>query len=242
MNSSAVTRIGVLVPAGNTVHEAEFARLRPAGVEFAFRGFAYPSADSADFCGDLAQRMAAPMAELRDWGAVLMLIGCTTASMKCCEPAQEARFAALAGVPVVTAAAASREAFAALQLRSLAVATPYGDSGNATVAQFLRADGMTVAAIAGLGLDRSPEVWKTEAVTLPARRVADFAAATDVPAADAMYLPCTGVGSIEAIDLFEQQQRKPAVSSVQAGYWACLRRLGIEGRRDFGGHLIRSWP
>ena len=38
-------RIGVLVPAGNTIHEREFAALRPDGVEFRFargaRGFSY---------------------------------------------------------------------------------------------------------------------------------------------------------------------------------------------------------
>lgn len=53
-------RIGVLVPAGNSIHEREFAALRPSRVAFRFAGFGYPPADAADFCADLTTRMAEP--------------------------------------------------------------------------------------------------------------------------------------------------------------------------------------
>ena len=75
-------RIGVLVPAGNSIHEREFAALRPSGVAFRFAGFGYPPADAADFCADLTTRMAEPIQALREWGAQLLLIGCTAASMR----------------------------------------------------------------------------------------------------------------------------------------------------------------
>ncbi len=241
MAQGEAVRIGVLVPAGNAVHEAEFRRLQPEGVEFRFAPFAFPSAAAADYCGELADGMVPAMLELKDWGARLLLVGCTTASMKCSGSAEDARLEALAGLPVITAAAASRQAMAALGLTRIAVATPYSAGGNATVSGFLQRIGIEVAAIRGLALDRSMEMWRSEAVTLPARRVADFALETDVPAAQAMYLPCTGVGSLEAIDLFEAERGKPAFSSVQAGYWASLRRLGIDGRRTFGGSLLKTW-
>jgi maleate isomerase len=241
MTNAGAVRIGVLVPAGNAVHEAEFRRLQPEGVEFRFAPFGFPPASAVDYCGELADGMVQAMVELKAWGARLLLVGCTTASMKCSGPAEDARLEALAGLPVITAAAASREAMAALGLSRVAVATPYSDGGNATVAGFLRRIGVEVAAIRGLGLDRSMDMWRNEAVTLPARRVADFALETDVPEAQAMYLPCTGVGSVEAIDLFEAERGKPAFSSVQAGYWASLRRLGIDGRRGFGGRLLKTW-
>lgn len=241
MTGGGEIRIGVLVPAGNAVHEAEFERLRPPGVRFRFLPFAFPAPAAADYCGELADGMVPAMVELKAWGARLLLVGCTTASMKCSGPAEDARLAALAGLPVITAAAASREAMAALGIRRVAVATPYGDGGNATVAGFLRGIGVEVAAIRGLALDRSMDMWRNEAVTLSARRVADFALGTDVADAQAMYLPCTGVGSVEAIDLFEAERGKPALSSVQAGYWASLRRLGIDGRSAFGGRLLKTW-
>ncbi len=168
---AADIRIGVLVPAGNTIHEREFDALRPAGVAFRFAGFAYPPADAADFCVDLAARMAEPVAALREWGARLLLVGCTAASMRCADPASEARLAQLAGVPVVTAASAVRDACAALGLKRLVVATPYGAASNGIVTRYLRSIGIevTVAAIRGLDLDRSPEVWKREVPALSPR-------------------------------------------------------------------------
>jgi hypothetical protein len=138
-----VVRIGVLVPAGNTIHEREFLALRPEGVEFRFAGFAYPPAGAADFCADLFAHMRAPVAELRAWGAQALLVGCTTASMLCADPAREAQLQSLAGVPVVTAASAVREALAALGLRRIAVATPYGARGNGVVVDYLRTIGIT---------------------------------------------------------------------------------------------------
>lgn len=235
-------RIGVLVPAGNTIHEREFAALRPAGVEFRFDGFTYPPADAADFCVDLTTRMAAPLAAMRDWGAQLLLVGCTAASMRCADPATEARLAQLAGVPVVTAASAARAACAALGLRRLAVATPYGAASNGIVSRYLASIGVEVAAIRGLDLDRSPEVWKREVPALTPQQVCELGLSIDAAPVEALYLPCTGLASIEAIGLWERRTDKPAISSVQAGFWASLQRLGVEGRRAGAGRLIENWP
>jgi maleate cis-trans isomerase len=239
MNDSV--RIGVLVPAGNTIHEREFAALRPDGVEFRFAGFSYPPMGTPAFCADLFAQMRAPVAELRAWGAQALLVGCTTASMLCADPVREAELQQLAGVPVVTAASAVRDALAALGLVRVAVATPYGARGNGVVVDYLRTLGIETVAIRGLDLDRSPEVWKREAPALTPQQVVELGLSIDGPAAQAMYLPCTGIGSVEAIELYERRTGKPALSSVQAGFWATLRRLGVDGRRGGAGRLVAAW-
>ena len=236
-----VVRVGVLVPAGNTIHEREFAALRPEGVEFRFAGFSYPPMGTPEFCADLFTQMAAPVAELKAWGARAMLVGCTTASMLCADPAREAQLQQLAGVPVVTAASAVRDALAALGMKRIAVATPYGARGNGVVVDYLRTLGIETVAIRGLDLDRSPEVWKREAPALTPQQVVELGQSIDSPAAEAMYLPCTGIGSVEAIDLYERRTGKPALSSVQAGFWATLRSLGIDARQDRAGRLVSEW-
>jgi len=234
-------RVGVLVPAGNTVHEREFAALQADSVEFAFRGFVYPSRESSEFCVALADSLSEPMAELRAWGAELVLLGCTTASMLCARCADVDRFALEAALPVVTAAAASLDALDALGLRALSVATPYGVAGNAVVREFLESEGITVTAIEGLALDRSPEIWKARAASLPPEELVALGSMLDSARSEGLYLPCTGVGSLETINAFERATGKPALSSVQAGYWACLRKLGIDGRRAGFGRLIERW-
>jgi maleate cis-trans isomerase len=241
MNSKPDTRIGVIVPAGNTVHEKEFGLLRPEGVSFRFAEFSSPPSSSADFCGDLAAQLRGPIGALKAWGADLILIGCTTASMTCSDAAFRQTLEGFAGVPVVTAAGASMDAVKALAVESVSVATPYGDRNNQVVAAFLNANAVAVAAIAGLNLDRSPEVWRAQAPTMSPQAVLDFGLATDVDGAQALYMPCTAIQSLEAIAPFEEKTGKPAFSSVQAGYWAGLRRLGVDGRRKGFGRLVEQW-
>ncbi|MFO1426014.1 MAG: aspartate/glutamate racemase family protein [Steroidobacteraceae bacterium] len=242
MTASDETRIGVLVPAGNTIHEREFARLRPEGVSFRFAGFRTPAAAATDYCTDLFAAMAQPAGELREWGARLLLVGCTAASMRCAGPANEARLRALAGLPVVTAASAARDALAALGLRRVGVATPYGVAGNRVVVDYLASLGIEVPGVAGLDLDRSPEVWQREVPALTPQRVLELGLSVESPAVQALFLPCTGVGSLEAIELYERRTGKPGISSVQAGFWASLRGLGIDGRCGGAGRLLAEWP
>ena len=59
-------------------------------------------------------------------------------------------------------------------------------------------------------------------------------------AAHGLYLPCTGMCSLEASEEFETQTRKPAFSSVQPGYWASMRQLGVDGRQPGCGRLLQS--
>ena len=241
MQTKPDTQIGVIVPSGNTIHEKEFALLRPEGVSFRFTAFSYPAADSTDFCGDLTTQFTGPIEALKAWGADLILIGCTTASMSCADAAFRQKLEDIAGVLVITAAGASLDAVKALAAESVAVATPYGDRNNRIVADFLTSRNVDVAAIDGLNLDRSPDVWRAEAPTISPEAVLDFSLSTDVEAAQAMYLPCTGIQSLEALGPFEEKTGKPAFSSVQAGYWSSLRTLGIDGRQKGFGRLVEQW-
>lgn len=233
-------RLGVLVPTGNSLHEQEFNRLRPTGLSFRFREFSYPPA-GATFCDQLWHGLEQPSRDLAAWGAELVLIGCTTASMGCTDLGGQRRLEETVGVPILSAAQAVREAIAALQVHRLAVATPYGDANNRIVSHYLQSIGVGVSAIAGLGLDGSPESWATARGSLGKERLYGLAASLDSADTEALYLPCTGVASLEIIDRFERTTAKPALSSVQAGFWASLRRLGIDGSGSNAGRLVRLW-
>jgi maleate isomerase len=240
MSQTPSVRIGVLVPQGNTVHALEFERLKPEGVTFHFLSFAYPQG-SEDFCGDLVVNMAPAMEAFKAWGAQAVLVGCTTASMACVSDSFTQGLEAIAGVPVITAAGAAKAAIAALGAHTLAVATPYGAVNNGIVERFLVKSGAEVASIEGLDLDRSVEVWVAGQPTLTPDKVFALSCSADRPEATGLYLPCTGMGSIDAIDRFEKATGKPAFSSVQAGYWATLRRAGFDGRQTGAGRLLEQW-
>ena len=153
-------RCGVLVPAGNVVHEREFAALRPPGVSFRFAPFRYPDMSASTACNDLVTALSTPLAELAAWQPEIVLLGCTTASMICTSPALYRRLEELAGCPMISAAEGVRSALTALEITSLAVATPYGPDANSIIRHYLEQNCCPVSTIAGQGFDRAPAAWK----------------------------------------------------------------------------------
>lgn len=242
-------RIGVLVPAGNTLHAREFVALEamapPASpIEFVFRDFSYPAPGVGDFCSALAMQFAPPLAQLRAAGVSAVLIGCTAASMRCASPAYDAALAELAGAPVITAAGATRWALHALGLQRIVVATPYGAASNTIVRDYLESLGVTVAAIEGFGYDASPEIWAREVPQVDGPRGVEFALQIEsraaAPAVQGVYFPCTGMASVEAIGAYETRTGRVAIGSVLAGYWATLGLLGLLAPAPAGPKLLAA--
>ena len=240
-NSRIEACLGVLIPAGNFVHEIEFRRLGVDGVAFSFATFKYPSANPNDFCAEFANQLRDPLQLLRFNGADAILLGCTTASMVCADAGFVAQLEAIAGVPVLTAAAASILAFHALGIRSVAVASPYGEANNRIVSEFLHSNGIVTKSIKGMDLDRSVDTWLKCSPTVTSEGMLALAREADVCDAAAMYFPCIGVETLDALARFERENGKPVVSAIQAGFWASLQRLGIDARKPGFGRLIEQW-
>ena len=72
----------------------------------------------------------------------------------------------------------------------------------------------------------TPAYWKT------------FAEEIDHPEADAIFLSCSGIRALEAVEEIERTTGKPVVTSNQAAFWSCLRRAGIEDQLQGFGTLF----
>lgn len=114
------------------------------------------------------------------------------------------------------------DALRELGAKKLVVGTPYLDEINTAEAEFLVAKGFDVLDIQGLNLTTgiefgqvTPAFWKK------------YALAIDRPEADAIFLSCGGIRSLEVVEEIEQATGKPVITSNQAQFWSCLRRAGI---------------
>jgi len=78
---------------------------------------------------------------------------------------------------------------------------------------------------------------------LGARRivVATPGAEVDQPEADAIFISCGALRSVEIIDALEERTGKPVVTSNQAMLWDCLRLAGVNDRMDGLGRLFREF-
>ena len=120
-----------------------------------------------------------------------------------------------------------------LGAKKLVVGTPYLDEINTAEAEFLLEQGFDVLDIQGLNIASG---WDMGLVT-PAYW-AKFAKEIDQPDADAIFLSCGGIRSLEAVDEIEQATGKPVITYNQAQMWSCLRRAGIMDELQGFGRLF----
>ncbi len=115
------------------------------------------------------------------------------------------------------------DAFRELKIKKIVVGTPYLDEINTKEAEFLYKKGLEIINIQGLNLKTgiefgkvTPEYWKK------------FALEINDTHADAIFLSCGGIRSVEVIDEIEKITGKPVITSNQAQVWSCLRKAGIK--------------
>ncbi len=229
-------RIGLITLASDTSVLPEYARLMPEDVAvypapiLLPRGEVSPAALAEMLAGDALERAA----ELLVWAEVdIILFACTTGSLVHgvgWDRELIARIERASGVRATTTTTAVLEALRALQVSSLAVATPYIDALNAIERRFFEESGVRVAAIAGLGCTTDAEIGRLT----PADALA-LAERVDAPEADALFISCTNFHCVPIVAHIEQKLGKPVVTSNLAGAWAALRRIGVDDAiHDYG--------
>jgi maleate isomerase len=120
-----------------------------------------------------------------------------------------------------------------LEARKIVVATPYLDEINAMEADFLADKGFEVLDIQGLNVEDCEAMGRITRDCLK-----DFALSVDRPDADAIFVSCGGIRTIDVLQEIEDAAGKPVVCSNQAMMWDCLRRAGIADRIEGYGRLF----
>ena len=111
----------------------------------------------------------------------------------------------------------------ALGARRIVVATPYLDEVNDYVLAFLEARGFEVLDIQGLNIRENTAIDLVEPEFMR-----EFARGLDRPDADAVFVCCGALRTLDITGALEGDVGKPVVVSNQAMMWDCLRLAGIE--------------
>ncbi|MGE0808422.1 MAG: aspartate/glutamate racemase family protein [Bradyrhizobium sp.] len=241
-------RIGVIVPAINTTLEPECHRLAPEGVSFHFARMplAETSPDALVAMGKYAKEKGREVAAA---GVDLIVFACTSGSFTLGKGHDEDIIRELedaTGIPAMTTSTAILKALRTLDIRSMAIASPYSDELNARQKIFFEENGITVHGMAGLGF-----VKQTPHFPLSARPVSHvglqepavaYKLARQVhgrsPDAQAILISCTNLRTIDVIQKLERDCGKPVVTSNQATIWASLLGLSIREQRQDCGTLF----
>ena len=233
----ARAKIGFVLLATEQTIEDDMFQLRPEGVGVHFARAAIPDSITVEsltrHAGDLAR---AAETILPDGSLDVICYACTSGSLVIGE---ENVFAELRkGAPkaeptsIITAVL---NALRTLGATRVAVATPYLDEINQQEADYMAAAGFEITNIQGLNLEKDSDMIRVRPEFL-----AEFAASVDTPDADALFISCGALRSLDIIEALEQKVGKPIICSNQAMMWDVLRRTGINDRIEGYGSLLRN--
>lgn len=232
---TAGARVGLIIPSVNTTIEPEFAWLALPGLSF--------HATRVMLRETTPEGVRAMNAELEGAARLIASIAPAAVAYACTSgsfidgPAALRRqvelIRSITDGPVIATSAAMLDALRALGICRIALATPYLDSMNAAERQFFETNGIAVAASRGLGLSGAA------IREVAPERVVELARETDSADAEALFISCTDLRALEAIDHLEAMLGKPVLTSNSVTLWAVLRALGRPTRVPDCGRLLR---
>ena len=124
----------------------------------------------------------------------------------------------------------------AFRVRRIVVGTPYIDELNQMEKEYMEAKGFEILDIQGLGITHDADMVK-----VAPDYIVEFAREIDRPDAEAVFLSCGALRSLDVVEEIEQRVGKPVVVSNQAMIWETLRLAGIEDRIEGYGRLLREF-
>lgn len=217
-------RIGLIVPANNSVIEPELWSVLPPDVAvFATRVMA-----KGDLTPDAIRRMEADVDQAVDAIAatgVDVIAYCDMVTTFIMEPGWNEsavdRFGRRAGVPVISAWTALRDAMARLGVQRICLGTPYPRRIHALASPFFEQRGIEVACSATLDI-----VAMREVPTVGRERLMSFIDSLEPKGCDAIVLLATDLPTFGSIGEIEQRTGLPVLTSNQTLLWKALSVIG----------------
>ena len=147
------------------------------------------------------------------------------------EAALVAKIERATGIAFITAFAAVLEALEHLEVRRVALATPYARETTLRGKAHLEAHGIDVVSWGNL------EDVKNIYDETPSRAY-ELARRVDVPEAQAVFMSGLGMPTVDVLARLERDLGKPAVSSCSAMMWKALRVAGVKASVKGFGRLL----
>jgi len=231
-------KIGYVLLATEQTVQDDVCRLTPAGVGVHFSRAPIPDSITRDTLLAMAPRLGEAAALMLPDGSLdVVCYACTSGSVVIGEERVAAELRK--GAPAAKATTLVTGVIAALRAlgaRRIAVATPYVEEINRIEEQYLRQAGFDVpGGVHGLGIERDSDM-----VRVAPDFIAELAASVDRPDAEAVFISCGALRSIDVVDRIERDLGKPVVVSNQAMIWHTLRLAGVDDRLQGYGRLLRE--
>lgn len=228
-------RIGFVLLATEQTIEEDMMRLAPPGVGIHFTRARIPDRITVETLAAMEKELADAAALILPDGILdVVCYACTSGSVVIGE--ERAMAELNRGAPnakATTLITGVIRALRVLQARRIVVATPYLDEINSLEERYLQERGFEVLDIQGMNI-----VKDTDIVRVTPDFIMEYAQRVDRPEAEAIFVSCGALRTLDVIDALEQKVGKPVVASNQAMFWDTLRLAGVEDRIEGYGQLL----
>lgn len=230
-------RLGLLLPSSNSTQEPEFADVLPRNVSLHTTRLTLNTID-ADSTERIVAELETESRKLADADVGVILLAATApTSRKGLGYDRELmrRIRTAADRPAATASTAMLEAFAVYGVERVALAAPWSEAVNKTVAGFIEANGVQVVSQEAMGVVRNNDVGRLDPET-----AFEYGRKADRPEAQAVFLACGNWLTMSIVERLERELGKPVLTTNMVSLWAALRVLGHGEPITGYGALLRE--
>ena len=230
-------RLGFIIPSSNRMVEPQLRRYTPEGVEAHITRIGMTNRHKAPL-DQLLPRIIDAAELLGDSKCDVTVLQCTGTSMSGGVAGERGVIEAIeaaTGRPALSAASSLMAAFAALEARRLVFVSETAQPGHDKKVAFLKEAGFDLVADKAMGLANSdmycttpPAFWRDNVLAMRNEK------------ADAYFISCANIHSVDVIAELEASLDRPVVTSNQAALWCALRTAGLQDDIPALGRLFKA--
>jgi maleate isomerase len=162
--------------------------------------------------------------------------GCTSGTIAIGEDkVKEKILLAKPGCYVTTPVTSALKAFKQMNIKKIALFTPYPDAVNKTILEYFTKKNIEVSSFASLNLNLDSEFANVDP-----NYILEISSKLETKNADALFISCTALPVLNILDKLEQKIKKPVLSSNQTLIWDTLRSIGYKSPVEGYGKLLRD--
>jgi maleate isomerase len=232
-------RIGHVSPGLNDTQGLEFDRLLPAGVMVVTTTMTVQSLAAEEFEQSFSLMEQRALALAREEVGAIVIGGDPIFCLKGIGSHQKIIDAvhAKTGIPTSTTISVAMDALRSLNVKRVAVATPFALEKDESLRRYLDGSGFEVLAVKGLGITRNVDFTRLPFDASYRMAVEAFSMAKG---AQGVYISCPRWPVVMNIGRLEKDLGVPVITSTQAMAWFGLKSLGIREQIKGYGTLLEG--
>ena len=162
--------------------------------------------------------------------------GCTSGTIAIGENnVKEKILSAKPGCYVTTPVTSAMKAFQQMNIKKIALFTPYPDSVNKIIFNYFTKKNIEVSSFASLNLNLDSEFANVDP-----NYILEISSKLETKNADALFISCTALPVLNILDKLEQTIKKPVLSSNQTLIWDTIRSIGYKSPIKGYGKLLEN--